>query len=91
MAGFQHIGSFGSQTADLGSFMAGFQPLSKVAMKLSSFAVYNHFLQPADLGCFPAPGKSGHETADLYPQELRSGVWIAWFSFLEPFSENNFT
>ena len=34
MAGFQHCGSFGSQTADLGSSMAAFQPLSKVAMKL---------------------------------------------------------
>ena len=80
-AGFKHIGGLGSKTADLGSFMAGFQPLSKVAMKLSSFAVYNHFLQPADLGCFPAPGKSGHETADLYPQQLRSGVDCLVFFF----------
>ena len=49
MAGFQHTGGFGSQTADPGSFMATFQPLPKVAMELPTLAV----LWPFSSNCRP--------------------------------------
>ena len=62
MAGFQHTGGFGSQTADPGSFMATFQPLSKVDMEQPNLVVLwpltfwdKSGLETADFGSFMEP------------------------------------
>ena len=46
MAGFQHIGSFGSQAADLGSFMAGFQNIGSFGSQTADLGSVIASFQP---------------------------------------------